>query len=57
MKEIEKIIGVSVNDLKVAIPAITEGYSRLRKEYLEKSHPRLKVLDQLIVFSLATFVI
>ena len=56
MKQLEKIVGVSMNDLQVAIPAITEGYQRLTKDYFEKTHPKLKMLDALIIFSLLTFV-
>ena len=45
MKSIEKIIGFNINDLKVALPAITEGYNRITKEYISNTHPRLKILD------------
>ncbi len=45
MKAVEKVIGISINDLQVAVPAITQGYHRLAKEYIEKTHPKLKILD------------
>jgi hypothetical protein len=45
MKALEKIVGVNVNDLKVAIPAIKDVYNRLFKTYMEKTHPKLKILD------------
>jgi hypothetical protein len=57
MKAIEKVIGINLNDLKVAVPAIKEVYSRLTKEYADNTHPKLKILDSLIVFSIATFAI
>ena len=57
MKSVEKVIGVSVNDFKLAIPALTEAATRLTKGYFERTHPKLKILDQLIIFSLLTFFI
>ena len=57
MKQVEKVVGVSVNDLKIAIPAIKEAYSRLLKDYNEQTHPKIKLLDSFIVFCLMTFVI
>ena len=57
MKSIEKIVGVNISDLKTAIPAIKDLYGALTRNYLEKTHPKLKILDQLIVFSLITFTI
>lgn len=57
MKNLEKTLGLSVNDFKIAIPAITQAYQRLTREYIEQTHPKLKLLDTLIVMSLLTFVI
>ncbi len=45
MKAVEKVIGISLNDLQVALPALTSGYQRLAKDYIEKTHPKLKILD------------
>lgn len=57
MKQLEKIVGVNVNDLQVVIPALKDASFRLYKEYKETTHPKLKMLDSLIVLSLATFLI
>jgi hypothetical protein len=50
-------LGVNTNDIKGAMPALKELYTRIRKDYKEKTHPKLKILDSLIVFCLVTFVI
>jgi len=57
MKQIEKIVGVSYNDLKVVYPSLKEASVRLVKEYRESTHPKLKMLDTLIILSIATFCI
>lgn len=57
MKQVEKILGISVNDFYIIGPAITEASGRILKDYKEGTHPKLKMLDSLIVLSLATFVI
>ena len=50
-------MGVNLNDLQTLIPAVTEASTRLVDEYKQTTHPKLKMLDTLIVLSLTTFVI
>lgn len=57
MKTVEKIVGVNYNDLKVVIPALKEASLRLFKEYRDTTHPKLRMLDSLIILSIATFFI
>lgn len=57
MKQLEKVIGLSMNDIQVVLPALKEAYTRIYKDYKELTHPKLKMLDGLIVLSLVTFVI
>ncbi len=57
MKSIEKIVGINLNDIKVAGPAVKEVYTRLTQEYYENTHPKLKILDSLILFGVLTFAI
>jgi hypothetical protein len=57
MKQVEKILGVSINDINVVIPALGEAYVRIMKGYKEKTHPKLKMLDSLIILSLVSFVV
>ena len=57
MKQLEKLVGVNTNDLRSLIPAVKEASTRLYDEYRQTTHPKLKMLDTLIVLSLATFVI
>lgn len=57
MKQLEKIVGVNMNDIRVVIPALKEASTRMYNDYQNETHPKLKMLDGLILFSLATFVI
>ena len=57
MKALEKVIGVNFHEVTTALSSIKEVYSRLTRDYIEKTHPKLKMLDQLILFCILTFVI
>ncbi len=57
MKQLEKAIGLSMNDIHVVLPALKEAYTRIYKDYRELTHPKLKMLDGLIILSLVTFII
>lgn len=57
MKALEKVIGVNLHDVTTALVSIKDVYGRLSKDYFEKTHPKLKILDQLIIFCILTFVI
>jgi hypothetical protein len=50
-------LGVSSTDFSQMLPAIKLAYRRMTVEYKEKTHPRLRILDNLIVFCLVTFAI
>ena len=55
MKALEKILGVNMNDIRVVVPALKEATERIVKDYYETTHPKLKMLDSLIILSLVTF--
>ena len=57
MKQVEKLVGVSLNDVRNVLPALNEATGRTLKEYVDNTHPKLKMLDGLILLSLVTFVI
>lgn len=57
MKQVNKFVGISFADLKVVIPALKEASSRILENYKETTHPKLRMLDSLIILSLVTFVI
>jgi len=57
MKQVEKLVGVSLNDVRNVLPALNEATSRTLKEYVDNTHPKLKMLDGLILLSLVTFII
>ena len=56
MKTLEKFLGINANDLKGAIPALKEVYTRLSRQYIDTTHPKLKMLDHLMIFCVITFV-
>ena len=39
------------------VPSMKAAFERSRVEYLDTTHPKLRMLDNLIILSLATFVI
>jgi hypothetical protein len=45
MKSLEKIVGINVADVMAIGPSVKEVYSRLSRDYIEKTHPKLKILD------------
>ena len=57
MKTVEKILGVSAQDITTVVPAIKSGYERITRDYHERTHPKLKMLDSLIILSLLSYVV
>ena len=57
MQQIEKTLGISVNDVQQLAPAIKSAYEAARTNYLRQTHPKLRLLDNLILVCLATFLI
>jgi len=57
MKQLEKALGLSINDVRQVLPSLKEAYTRIHREYREQTHPKLKMLDGLIILSIVTFVI
>lgn len=56
MKAIEKYIGVNAQDFQTLVPSLKQAGERMWQEYNMKTHPKLRMLDALIVFSMVTFV-
>lgn len=57
MKVVEKVVGVNFSEVSVALGSVNGVYRNLVKDYFERTHPKLKILDQLIIFCLLTLVI
>ena len=57
MKQIEKLVGVNTQDFQTLLPSLQSAYKRMMKDYQYQTHPKLKMLDGLIVLSLVSFVI
>ena len=57
MKAISNYVNGAVNDAKTVVPALKDAFVRLNNQYNEQTHPKLRILDSLILISLSTFVI
>ena len=56
MKTVQKYVQESISDAKTVVPALREAATKLSQQYNEQTHPKLRILDNLIFLSLATFV-
>eukprot|EP00354_Favella_ehrenbergii_P012338 CAMPEP_0170466590 /NCGR_PEP_ID=MMETSP0123-20130129/10493_1 /TAXON_ID=182087 /ORGANISM="Favella ehrenbergii, Strain Fehren 1" /LENGTH=129 /DNA_ID=CAMNT_0010732757 /DNA_START=60 /DNA_END=449 /DNA_ORIENTATION=- len=52
---IEQYIGISAQDFKQLGSTCQAAFSDVREKYLANTHPKLRLLDNLIAFSIATF--
>lgn len=57
MKAIEKYLGLSVTDIQTLGPAVKTASARMIKEYQQGTHPKLKMLDSLIIFSIVSCIV
>jgi hypothetical protein len=47
---------VNEQDFQSLVPSLQAATKRMTKEYLQKTHPKLKMLDGLIVLSIVSFI-
>jgi hypothetical protein len=57
MKFVEKTIGIQASDVTNAVPAVKDAYTRIMSDYTLLTHPKLKMLDCLMIFCIVTFVV
>ena len=57
MQQVEKVIGLKISDFQELVPTITSGYKYVKTRYFKETPLKLQLLDNLILLSLATFVI
>lgn len=57
MQSIEKSLGITLNDVQQLVPAVKSAFTSAKAQYLKQTHPKLRLLDNLIMVCLATFVI
>ena len=57
MQEIEKIIGIKVEDFKLLVPNIKAGYAHAVTKYHSETSDKMKMVDSLVFLSLALFVV
>ena len=57
MKAVEKYVGLTAQDVQTLLPNLKQAAGRIYKDYQVQTHPKLKMLDSLIVLSIATFLV
>ena len=57
MKSVNSYVNTAVSDAQTVIPALKDAFSKLSVQYKEMTHPKLRMLDGLILLSLSTFVV
>ena len=57
MKAIKTYFNGVMKDAKLVIPAIKEAVPKLISNYNEKTHPKLRALDNLIFLCIASFIV
>ena len=55
MKAINTYLNDAVKDAKTVVPALKDAVTRLNQQYQETTHPKLRILDNLIFLSLGAF--
>ena len=50
------MFGVNEQDFKSLLPSLQTATKRMTKEYTQKTHPKLKMLDGLIILSIVSFI-
>ena len=56
MKQVEKLLGVNTAEVGDLLPTLKKAQSRMITDYIKTTHPKLKMLDGLILFSLCTLI-
>ena len=56
MKAINNYFSTAVSDAKTVVPALKQAYQKLGIQYNESTHPKLRMLDNLIFICLVSFV-
>ena len=57
MKTVQKYFEESIQDAKTVVPALKEAAKKLQIRYEETTHPKLRILDNLIFLSIVVFVL
>uniref|UniRef100_A0A7S3MSH9 Dolichyl-diphosphooligosaccharide--protein glycosyltransferase subunit OST2 n=1 Tax=Strombidium inclinatum TaxID=197538 RepID=A0A7S3MSH9_9SPIT len=57
MKAVNNYFTTAAKDAQTVLPALKDAYSRLTVQYDETTHPKLRILDGLVIFSLLSFVV
>ena len=56
MKAVNTVVSTAVSDAKTVAPALGEAFKRLVSDYNEKTHPKLRILDNLVLLCMFSFV-
>ena len=56
MQSLERTLGISAKDIKELVPTVKDAFFSAKETYLKQTHPKLRLLDNLIMLCLVTFV-
>lgn len=57
MQQVEKTLGISVKDFQELAPKVQSAFDTAKAQYLAATHPKLRLLDNVIGLCIATFLI
>jgi len=57
MQEIEKLVGIKVEDFKLIVPNIKAAYTHAVAKYHQDTPEKMKMIDSLVFLSLALFLV
>jgi len=54
---VERSLGISLKDVSELIPSLKAAFNGVGQKYVAEAHPKLRLLDNLMILSLVTFVL
>ena len=57
MKAVGNIVSTAVSDAETVGSGLKTAYTKLVQQYNEKTHPKLRILDNLVLLSICSFVV
>ena len=55
MKVINTYISEAIKDSQTVIPALKNAAAKLNQDYTETTHPKLRILDSLVILCITSF--
>lgn len=57
MQKVEQTLGITSKDITELVPTFKSAFSTAQNQYLATTHPKLRLLDNLILLCITTFFI